>query len=366
MPLSMRTLIAEFDKQWDQGLHPDVWEFVASLDPLPLSQLTHLLLIDQSRRWAGGEQVPAEEYFKRCPDLLNHAEGAIDLLFAEFLLREELDPKISIAAFASSYPLFSDELCRQVLFHRTVGAELLNDAYPSLAMGSTKRSGRVEKSDIPGYEILSELGRGGLGVVYLARDVALNRKVALKMLLAGQFASGQLSQRLLLEAEAIARLQHPNIVQIYEVGQHAERPFLALEYINGGTLAKWMERRPQSPRDAASIVREIAIAVQFAHENGVIHRDLKPSNLLVQSFPQVATLVGTDRDQSLGGRWSEANVSYRELQIKIADFGLAKLVEEDTTATRLPNTMTGDLMGTAAYMSPEQAQGGGSTKDQSD
>ncbi len=357
--MSMRTPIAEFDRRWDQGLKPDVGEFVAMHDPISPSQLTHLLLIDQSRRWAGGEKVSVEYYFERFPDLLKNTEGAIDLLFAEFLLREEFDPTTSIAAFASRYPQFVDELCRQFTFHRTVGVELMHDDSRATANRKVDQLGEIERIAVPGYEILGELGRGGLGVVYLAREVRLNRKVALKMLLAGQFASDNLCMRLLLEAEVMARLQHPNIVQIYEAGQHAGHPFLALEFIGGGTLAAWMERRPRSPRDAANILLEVALAIQFAHENGVIHRDLKPSNLLVQPLPHARTRAsGTERCEFLDGQWQTSGLSYNELQIKIADFGLAKFVEEEAIPTRLPTTLPGDLMGTVAYMSPEQAQRG--------
>ena len=141
-----------------------------------------------------------------------------------------------------------------------------------------------ELPEVPGYQILDELGRGGIGVVYKARHIQLNRPVALKMLLAGHFASEGLLRRFLVEAEATARLQHPNIVQIYEVGQHQGRPFLALEFVNGGTLSQRTAGKPQPPRDAASLVQSLAGAVQFAHEQGVLHRDLKPGNVLIQQL----------------------------------------------------------------------------------
>jgi eukaryotic-like serine/threonine-protein kinase len=360
MSPAMRALIAEFDKQWDLGLRPDVADFIAAHASLSPSQWTHLLLIDQSRRWAGGEHVPADDYFQRFPELMSHPESAIDLLFAEYLLRHECDPTLEIDSFANRYPQFADELCRQIQFHRTIGMELMQDISPAAPFerqpGNADEIGRDE---VPGYEILGELGRGGLGVVYLALNLQLNRKVALKMLLAGRFASDQLIKRLMLEAEATARLQHPSIVQIYEVGQHAGHPFLALEYVSGGTLAQWMERRPQSPRDAAQIVHDIACAIQFAHEKGIIHRDLKPSNLLIQKTPGThKTLNATVGGKSVNRRWPSTSLTYNEFQIKIADFGLAKFVENDATAANMPTTMTGDLMGTAAYMSPEQARGG--------
>src|SRR5262249_46214621 len=135
---------------------------------------------------------------------------------------------------------------------------------------------------IPGYEILNELGRGGMGVVYKARHVKLNRLVALKMILADEFAPAPHLSRFLIEGEMIARLQHPNIVQIYQVGQHRGRPFFELEYVAGGTLAGRLKNGPLAPATALRAVQQLANAVQYAHSQGIIHRDLKPANVLLQ------------------------------------------------------------------------------------
>src|SRR5205085_1992183 len=175
----------------------------------------------------------------------------------------------------------------------------------------------------PGYEILEELGRGGMGVVYKARQTSLNRMVALKMILDGDYAGRPELARFRAEAEAVARLQHPNIVQIYEVGEHLGRPFLALEYVDGGSLAQKLDGAPQPPGPAARLVETLARAVHAAHRQQVVHRDLKPANVLL----------------------SEDGAP------KVSDFGLAKkLGEGDQTAT-------GAVMGTPSYMAPEQADG---------
>ncbi len=357
------SLIDRFDRQWDLGNTPDVEQFVAKHRPLTLSQLTQILLIDQSRRWTRGERVTAKAYFQKFPELLENAEAAIDLLFAEYVLSESAEPAISVESLIEPYPQFEKEFRRQIEFHRTVGAELVHDWVSADAQGGPAVG--YEKYDVPGYEILHELGRGGLGVVYLARNLQLNRYVALKMLIAGRFASSSLSKRLLLEAEAIARLQHPNIVQIYDVGEFEDCPFLALEYVSGGTLAHWMGRRPQSPRDAAEITLKVAMTIQFAHEKGVVHRDLKPSNLLIQGVsggPQGTLDLGSAGSHP--HRQPSVRLPLHQIQIKVADFGLAKFVGQDS-ATTLPRTLTGDLMGTAAYMSPEQARGGSAKLDAS-
>src|SRR5262249_25654275 len=152
---------------------------------------------------------------------------------------------------------------------------------------------------VPGYDVLGELGRGGMGIVYQARQKGLNRLVALKTLLAGPHAHGPLLTRFRSEAEALARLRHPNIVQVYEVGEHDGRPFFALESAEGGSLSQRLADGPPPPRDAARTIEVLARAMHAAHEQGIIHRDLKPGNVLL-------TADGTP---------------------KIADFGLAKMQE---------------------------------------
>ncbi len=142
--------------------------------------------------------------------------------------------------------------------------------------------GNEPRPDVEGYEILEEIGRGGVGVVYRARHLALNRLVALKMILAGPHLSPEGRERFRREALAVARLQHPNIVQVYEVGEQAGCPYLALELVQGGNLAVWLAGVPRPAVDAAGIVATLAGAVEHAHRQGVIHRDLKPANVLLR------------------------------------------------------------------------------------
>jgi serine/threonine protein kinase len=186
-----------------------------------------------------------------------------------------------------------------------------------------------------GYELLSVLGRGGMGVVYQARQAKLNRVVALKMIVAGAHANPAELKRFRTEAEAIARLQHPNIVQIYEVGEQDGLPFFSLEYCAGGSLAKKLAGTPLPATEAAQLVETLARAMQAAHENGVVHRDLKPANILLSPVPSAGEESGV---RGLGTP-------------KITDFGLAKKLDEQG------GTATGVIIGTPSYMAPEQASG---------
>src|SRR5262249_8140284 len=137
----------------------------------------------------------------------------------------------------------------------------------------------------PGYEILGTLGRGGMGVVYKARQLGLNRLVALKMILAGPHASVDQMERFRSEARTVARLRHPHIVQIHEIGDHDGRPYFSLEYVDGGSLEKRLGGTPLPAREAARLVELLARAIHEAHQLAIIHRDLKPANVLLAGRP---------------------------------------------------------------------------------
>ena len=196
------------------------------------------------------------------------------------------------------------------------------DARPTLPEGGSAETG---VRTVAGYEILGELGRGGMGVVYKARDRRLGRVVALKMLLAGGHAASEDARRFRTEAEAVAALAHPNIVRLYEAGEADGLPYFALEFCAGGPLDKRLAGRPQNPRQAAALLAAVARAVQSAHEAGVVHRDLKPGNILLD-------------EKGLP---------------KVADFGLAKRIDSGVSGP----TGSHAMMGTPAYMAPEQMGG---------
>ena len=196
--------------------------------------------------------------------------------------------------------------------------------------------------EVPGYAILGELGRGGMGVVYRARDVTLNRPVALKMILAGGHAGAAELARFKTEAEAIARLQHPNVVQIYEVGEADGHPYLALELIDSGSLAARLGT-PLTAEQAAPLTETLARAIHEAHHKGIVHRDLKPANIL---------LAVSDASQKRSAEQRLSEASLNDCVPKITDFGLAKLLDRGEGQTG-----SGAVMGTPSYMAPEQAAG---------
>lgn len=232
--------------------------------------------------------------------------------------------------------------------------------------GSGRLSAAAVRHSVPGYEILRELGRGGMGVVYQARQKGLNRLVALKMILAGDHAGAGERDRFKMEAEAVAALQHPNIVQIFEIGEIDTRPYLAFEYIEGGTLAHHLAGNPWPARSAASLVEVLARAVQFAHDRGIVHRDLKPGNVLLNSERGIRNSDSKQDKQSVFvGDRSEFRIPSSAIP-KITDFGLAKRVEKESdwsaTGEVVPgapggHTRTGAVMGTPSYIAPEQAAG---------
>jgi serine/threonine protein kinase len=211
-------------------------------------------------------------------------------------------------------------------------------------------AGDVQAASRAGYEILGELGRGGMGVVYKARQIGLNRWVALKMILAGGHAGPQELARFRAEAEALARIQQPNIVQIYEVGEVDGRPFFSLEFVGGGSLADKLDGTPWPARSAAQLVETLARAVHAAHEQGIVHRDLKPANVLLQEGEK---RKGKGEESAGASDLFALRVS-PFASPKITDFGLAKRL--DATAAQ---TQSGTILGTPSYMAPEQAGGKG-------
>ena len=262
----------EFEDAWMRGERPRVELFCGDApEPERLPLLRQLLLLELDYKFRSGETLNQAEYHTRFPD----GRELIDQVFQRYVLREPALPGAQPRRFAD-------------------------------------------------YDLLEEIARGGMGVVYKARQIGLNRIVALKMILAGQLASEREVRRFHAEAAAAANLDHPGIVPIYEVGEHQGQHFFSMGFIEGQSLEARIARAPLEPRKAAELLQAVAEAVQYAHQKGVVHRDLKPANILLDH-------AGHPR---------------------ITDFGLARPVTGQSGLTA-----SGEVVGTPSYMPPEQAAG---------
>jgi serine/threonine protein kinase len=288
-----------------------------SADTIPWNWKLTVLLDEQSTDWQRGDRTTVETYLAREEALQGNPEVVLNLVYHEVLLRRRhAGEEPSVDEYVARFPHLAEVLSIQFG---------LDQALPYLSTEpATPHHEPLPSIQIPGYHLEEVLGRGGMGIVYRAKHLALNRTVALKMVLDGAHAGPRQSSRFRTEAELIARLQHANIVQIHEIGEHDGRPFLALEYVGGGTLYRAFAGKPQPADRAARLVETLARAVEHAHERGVVHRDLKPANVML-------TAAG---------------------EPKITDFGLAKLLAGDSKQTE-----SGALVGTPSYMAPEQLEG---------
>lgn len=256
---------------------------------------------------------------ERLAELLDQLTGA---------LRQGHSP--NVAALAQKHPDLAEEL--RTLWAAVLVAEGIAAARNSHSQTASQTSPQTAQRSLPrrfgDYELLVELGRGGMGVVYEARQISLDRVVALKMILHGEMASAADLARFRAEAQAVAQLDHPQIVPVYEVGELERQPYFTMKFIPGATLAHRLAEGPLADREAAALLVPICRAIQYAHEHGVLHRDLKPSNILLD-------LNGSPH---------------------VTDFGLAKRVAADG-ATLTAMTLTGAIIGTPSHMAPEQAAG---------
>jgi WD40 repeat protein len=307
------TLISRFEERWLHGERPRLEDHLGGPLSADIPLLIDLVHIELEYRLKAGEPARVEDYLRRFPRLSDSPAVVAGLLLAEYTLRKRSEPQLALHEYQQRFPAYYNAL----LIRLAGGPEALT------AVDGTERhptDARLETAP-EGYELLDRIGRGGMGVVYRARHLRLNRVVALKLVRAGASATPESLLRFLREAELLARLQHPHVVQVYETGQHQGLPYLVLEFVAGGTLAGQLGK-PRPAQQAAELVETLARAVQSAHQEGIIHRDLKPGNILL--MPD-----GTP---------------------KIADFGLAHLEGADLTDT-------GALLGTPSYMAPEQARG---------
>ncbi len=300
----------------------------ATVQPIPAAELVLLLREELKQHWRAGRCTLVEELLTRWPRTQLSDDGLLDLLYQEVVLREEAGAQPTLAEYQQRFPALAPRLERQFALHQMLRTSVLaeaDDPYLTVTtvLGAPPAGAEAELGmSVRQYRVEAELGRGGMGVVYKAHDTTLRRTVALKVLLGAEHADPDRLRRFQAEAAILAQLQHPHIVQIFEVGEHAGVPFFAMEYVAGKTLLERLHESPLEPAEAARLVHLLAQAMHSAHERGVIHRDLKPSNVLLTT----------------------------EQVPKITDFGLARHGPSDLT-------MPGAILGTPSYMAPEQALG---------
>jgi serine/threonine protein kinase/Flp pilus assembly protein TadD len=306
------------------------------------------------RRLRAGAAVGAADLLAAYPALAANREAALTLAYTEYVLREQLGQRPDPDAWCAGFPDLRDSLLQLLQVHGAVrtgpGTHADPTATPSAGTaGPLPGIGRR----VGGYELLEVIGRGGMGVVYKARQSGLNRVVALKMIQGGPYAAPDATARFGREAEVVARLQHPNIVQVFEVGDHDGCPFLAMEYVAGGSLDQRLAGSPLPARAAAVLIEALARAGEFAHRRGVVHRDLKPANILFQPHPATETVGPAPPDATeVGIAAPSPAADLTRVTPKIVDFGLAKV-----PAGAAAPTLSGTVLGTPSYMAPEQARG---------
>lgn len=253
-------------------------------------------------------------------------EEKLAQLLESLLERQARGEVVDIESACAAHPELAVELGE--LWGAVMVCDAVADYQDSLSGTAEPTDDELDAIELPrsfgDYELVEELGRGGMGVVYKGRQTSLDRTVAIKMISRGRLASDEDLARFRAEAEAAAGLDHPGIVPVYEVGQHAGQPYFSMKYIAGETLSARLADGPLAPQEAARLLSKVARAIEFAHDHGLLHRDLKPANILIDAAGEP----------------------------HVTDFGLAKRIEGDSSLTA-----SGAILGTPMYMAPEQAAG---------
>lgn len=323
----------EFEKALVAGSSPVIEAFLEGLSATARQGLlVELIGLEIDIRVARGEQPQVSDYATRFPELGSE----------------------QIAKIIQGLLIKQNETPAQEVGQRAVLTPTILSPTDEAVLASHAAAGLRRVRYFGDYELLREIARGGMGVVYEARQRSLNRPVALKMILSGQLASAEEVTRFRREAEAAAQLEHPGIVPIYEIGTDGDQHYFTMGYVPGPSLSARLLERPLEPREAAELIRDVALAMQYAHERGVVHRDLKPSNILLQRVEGRGL-----RGEGLERRQDSATLNSQPstLNPKITDFGLAKFSRVDKGLTDKSLTETGQILGTPSYMPPEQAAG---------
>lgn len=293
---------------------------MSSFHPDSQSPTLTWLLADQTDRWRRGDRVTAERYLECYPELATTNESLLELIRSEMTLRMESGESAPLDEYFHRFPNLAEALRKAGQPH-SGGPTLI---WPQGGDNTNTFTMSARGGALPGFELIEILGEGGMGVVYRARDVRLNQPRAIKVIRGGPLAGRLAHERFSREGQAVARLNHPGVIRIYSLGEHSDTLFICMELVNTGSLKDRLAKGPLPIVEAMELVRQLALAVQHAHDNRVLHRDLKPGNVLLAA----------------------------DGSPKVSDFGLAKLLDNTDDLT-----MSGAVMGTPMYMAPEQADG---------
>jgi predicted ATPase len=314
-------LIKAFEEAWRRGETPCIQSYLHADGPERQALLVELIHVDLEFRLKSGEPIRVETYLDNFPQVGAYRAAVLDLIAAEYKLRHRYQGGVSPDEYGLRFPEYRDELCGRLTDREA--------ATPGPAAGAAPHQ-PAGWPVVPGYEISEQLGRGGMGIVYKAREQSLGRFVALKFLPAEYASDPDRLDRFVREARTASALNHPHICTVHALGEHNGRPFIVMEFIEGLTLQALIACR-SSVADVTRLIAQAARALAAAHAAGVVHRDIKPENIMVRA----------------------------DGYVKVLDFGLARrlptLAQPDSVGKA--DTDPGAMMGTAAYMSPEQARG---------
>jgi serine/threonine protein kinase len=341
--------ISRFEEACRQGPAPLLDDFLPAARSARLAVLAELVHVELEYRGKRGQAIAVEPYLQRYPELAGDAAAVVSLLRLEAQLRGLL-PAAALQEQLQRFPQYRTELVSQYAHTSADGRDQAAPHSPDTPAESensqlrhTPATEQPEKGapggpvlpGFPGYELLSVLGRGGMGIVYKARQTRLDRLVAIKVISPELLARDHAVRRFEREARAAARLSHPNIITVYDAGESDGMHYLVMEYANGMDLGRLLKLGGRVPvRQAADYVRQAALGLAHAHDKGLVHRDIKPGNLMLISGPDMPG-DGT---------------------VKILDLGLARLRGADTADAGSTLTQVGGVMGTPDYLAPEQAR----------
>jgi len=354
-----RQLAAEFAALWDADREaPDVWAFLEDRPSATPADVLEVLLADQRARFRAGCPLLAEEYLARLPELATDREWKLDLVYGEYRAACQFSKPPSPESLFSRFPDLAEPLALHLqvesLLDQTedrTGSMETNASSPTPIINEPRADEHAMAP--PGFEFLEVVGRGGMGIVYRARDLALNRDVAVKLLQDRYHTDSPAAKRFVEEAQITGQLQHPGVPAVHQVGILADgRPFLAMKLIEGHTLAEILADKSIASGRLWTAFEHLCQTVGYAHAHGVIHRDLKPANVMVGAFGEIQVM-----DWGLAKILGKANANDRSKSDATGTNSFQIRTPNHAEASDRSTTQAGSILGTPAYMAPEQARG---------